>query len=249
MVKNKNRNQEQKQIKIDNCTIGIFDKKTRPPSQDSLDRLSEVYMLGFNKPPWDVYEWNYTPEKARKEFSRIVLTILKKGGAIITLDYAGEPIGFLIVAKLNIFVQRLNEMAAFKKLPKKLINPGGYFDTLSRYIGVQASEFESIGYLADIGIAEIQRAKGCSKMLLHAGLQYLKETGRKSAYAWTVNPFAARTLMSEKFTRIPHIGERGEGIDFLVLGRVWYATLDLPAEGRKTADCKPVIAEHYFKAL
>jgi len=44
----------------------------------------------------------FTAEKAREEFTRLVSTVLNSGGALISLLYKGRPAGFSIVTSLNI---------------------------------------------------------------------------------------------------------------------------------------------------
>jgi ribosomal protein S18 acetylase RimI-like enzyme len=249
MSKNEKIRKAPQKIRLENGVISIFTENTVLPSDRTLEALADIFMIGFNNPPWDVYEWKYTPEKARKEFKKIILTVLSNKGSFITLEIAEKASGFQILTDLSIFSQRLYQTNNFKKLPRDFNSPYSYLKTISKLIGVETSRFESVAYLADIAVDETCRGKGLSKALLETGLKSLKETGKSHVMAWTVNPIAARILVQAGFNRIPGIGGRGEGIDFLVKGRIWYATLDLPAENRKTIEGKDVISEHYVQKL
>ena len=229
--------------------LTIFTGRSGKPEMSTLDRLSAVYGAGFNEPPWDVYEWNYTPEKARREYFSLVDIILKNNGSLITLEDGKQPAGFLLSVGLGVFVRRLKETEKFKRMPQDFHHPGRYLETLADLFGVPVTGLDSVSYLASIAVDEYCRGRGYSKMLLEAGLDYDVKTGKNFVLGWTVNPRAARSLVSTGFERLPCLGESGEGIDFMFHGRTWYASLDLPAKGRTTAEGRPVIAEHYILKL
>jgi ribosomal protein S18 acetylase RimI-like enzyme len=245
-IKSNNALKEPQRIDIASGKIQIFTRKTIPPSELLLNKHSRTFMQGFNKPPWDVYEWKYTPEKAAKEFAKIIFTVLKGEGALLSLEYNGEPAGFNIVTDLGIFVQRLGEVEKFKRLPQDFKNPRQYFISLSKLINIPESGFGKVGYMADVVVDSALAGRGFGKSLAKAAIEYLKSTGRQDILAWTVNPVMAGILKNDGFNHIDGIGDKGEGIDFLVQGKVWYPTLDLPAKGRTTLAGMPVIAEHYF---
>ncbi len=237
-----------KQIKAEEGRIHIFTEQTTQPSKSMLDRLSLIYMVGFNNKPWDVYEWNISPERARKEFTKLVTTVLKAGGTFISFEHRGTPVGFNIITDMGVFVQRLEEVEGFKRLPKEFRSPKQYLETLSKSIRIPISNFGRIGYIADVVVDVSHRGRGYGRALIEASLKYLKDTGRYYVLAWSVNAVVYNILQQKGFEIIDEIGDKGEGIDFLVHNRVWYPTLDLPARERNTAG-ELVFARHYIKKL
>ncbi len=253
---------EPKQIEVVGGRISIFAGQTKWPSENTINRHAVFYMVAFNDPPWDVYEWNITPKGARKEYTKLVSTVLKTGGALISFDarrgtvnhegrgfinYELTPVGFNVVTHMSVFLQRLEEVDRFRRLPKDFRSPKQYFDTLSKIIGIPTSKFGEVGYLADVVVDAAYRKGGYGKELVKASLEYLRDSGKQYVLAWSVNPVMGKILQQQGFERITGIGDSGEGIDFLVHGGVWYPTLDIPAKGRTTLEGTPVVAEHYFK--
>jgi ribosomal protein S18 acetylase RimI-like enzyme len=220
---------------------------TRPPSVNLLNRYARLYMSGFNQAPWDIYGYNYTEERAREEFTRLVFTVLSSGGSLISLAYRGRPAGFSVATSLGIFIRELGKAAEYPGLPPNYKHPGQYFETLSQLLKVPQNEFENIGYIADIVVDVKFRGKGYGKILLIASLKYLNDKGKKSTLAWTVNPVMSDLLSQAGFKRIDGIGSRGEGLDFTIHNGVWYPTLVQPVKRTTTEVEKPVIAQHYLK--
>lgn len=239
---------EPQQIQIEGGRIFIFTRQTVLPSAAMIDSHATNYMIGFNSKPWDIYEWNLSPQKARQEFTKLVFTVLKVGGAFLCLESDGRPVGFNIVIDMSIFVQRLKEVERFKRLPKDFISPKHYFETISKIIGISTSKFSRIGYLADVVVDAAYRRRGYGQALLTASLDYLNNTGKDYALAWSINPTAMQILRQEGFEYMVGIGDHGEGIDFLAQGNVWYPTLDLPAKERVAAD-KHIVAKHFIKKI
>lgn len=253
-----------KEIEVEGGRIKIFTDETIPPPENIINSNALAYMEGFNASPWDIYEWNITPERAKNELKKLVSTVLKTHGGFISLEIcvAGnnneelgnneskwKPAGFCVVVDMGSLVQRLSEVERFKRLPKDFKSPKQYFGTLSKILGLPVSEFREISYMADIVVNAAYRGKGYGELIARESLEYSRNIGRKYALAWSVNPVSVRMLQKEGFKQIIGIGEMGEGIDFLVQGKVWYPSLDIPAKGRKTAKGNQIIAEHYIKKL
>jgi ribosomal protein S18 acetylase RimI-like enzyme len=209
---------------------------------------AKTYREGFNNKPWDVYGWNLSAEKAEKELTKLVSVVLKTGGALLSLHYKGIPAAFNIATGAGIFVNRLKEVSKFKRLPNNFNNPHPYFETLSKLLKVDFPEFENIGYLADIAVNSKYRGKGFASALLRTSQEYLRNNGKESVLAWTVNPVVKTMLKDAGFRRIRGLGEHGEGMDFLIRGKIWYPTLDIPIAGAGLTPIQ-VVAEHYFKKL
>ncbi len=227
--------------------VRIFTHLTPAPSENLLNKYAGLYMSGFNEAPWDEYEYKYTAEKARKEFTRLVSVALDSGGALIYLTYKGRPAGFSVVTNLGVFVRQLKKAEEYKRCPPNYKNPGRYFDVLSQQLKIPVCEFETVGYIASIVIDVRHRGKGYSKELLASSLKYLKDAGKKSALAWTANSVMVNVLSQAGFKLISGIGDKGEGVDFTAYHGAWYPTLVLPAERKTIQAAAPAVARHFLK--
>jgi hypothetical protein len=227
--------------------IRIITLLTRPPSVNLLNRYARLYMSGFNQAPWDIYGYKYTKERAREEFTRLVLTVLSSGGSLISLTYRGRPAGFSVVTSLGLFIRELKKVAEYPGLPANYKYPGRYFEKLSQLLKVPQDEFETIGYIADIVVDIRHRGKGYGKILLISSVKYLNDIGKKCTLAWTVNPVMANILLQAGFGRVDGIGNKGEGIDFTVFNGMWCPALVQPVNRTKKEAITHVVAQHYLK--
>jgi ribosomal protein S18 acetylase RimI-like enzyme len=223
----------------------VFTSDKRLPSKSLIDRYARLYMAGFNQPPWDIYEYNYTPEKAREEFALLVSTALSSGGALISLRYLGKPAGFSVVIGLDIFYREFQKNKENQKKPPHYHSPSRYFARLAQLLKRPRNEFHHIGYIADVVIDERYRGQGFGNMLISTSVWHLKNIGKKYALAWTVNPAMNAILKHQGFELLEGIGDKGEGIDFTAHQGAWYPTL---AQTAKSKDIQ-VIALHYIKSM
>jgi hypothetical protein len=229
--------------------INTFTCDSKPPSANLLDFYAGLYMTGFNQPPWDVYEFNFTTESACREFRKIVAVVLEHGGALFSLEEREEPAGFSIVTSLDIFVRELGKVKKGQKLPSRYENPGPYLENLARIFKISQDQFNTVGYIADIAVAEPYRGRGFSRIILNSSLIFLKKAGAKLVLAWTVNPAMAKVLSSDGFLLVNGVGGRGEGIDFTLYNRRLYPVLDMPRAKRASPDSAAVTAGHYVQKL
>jgi hypothetical protein len=206
-------------------------------------------MTGFNQPPWDVYEFKYTAEKACREFRKIVSVVLDSGGALVSLEWQDEPAGFSVLTSLHLFVRELAKVDNCQKLPPHYKHPGPYLEKLSLKLGISLDHFDTVGYIADIAVDESYRGRGYSRILLRSSLDCLQITGSRSVMAWTVNPAMSKILSQEGFFLIDGIGTQGEGIDFTVYNRQLYPVLDMPPAKKAASYGHEVIALHYLKKI
>ena len=232
-----------------NGKITVYTQKTGLPSEALLEKHARIYMDGFNSAPWDIYGWNMSPEKAKREFSKLVSVVLKTGGVLLSLENEGIAAGFCISTGMSIFIKRQEQVLQFKRLPKDYINPEKYLIKLRNKIGINVSGWHKVGYLADLIIDSKLRGHNYGKTLVEGSLEYLKNKNMRFALGWSVNPVMSHILKSAGFKRIPEIGDGGEGIDFLLQGRVWYPTLDIPIQNKSKIEIKHLEAEHYIKRL
>ncbi len=219
-----------------------------PVPQYLVEAYSRLYMEGFNNPPWDIYEYNITPVSVVNEFNILLNISLKSGGALLSLEDRGVPAGFGLVNNMNMFIRRLAQVKKFRRLPAKYIDPESYFQTLAEKTSTPLDKFDQIGYLADSVVGNKFRGRGFGKEILIASIEYLASIKKSAAFGWTTNPKMGHLLEENGFSRIDGIGDRGEGIDILIQGKVWYPTLVVPAKD-KIPESRPVKAEHYFKRL
>jgi ribosomal protein S18 acetylase RimI-like enzyme len=229
--------------------LKIFTNNTKPPSKILLNRLAMIFRAGFNNAPWDIYEFNLTPEKAVSEFTESVSMALNSGGALISATRGRTPAGFSIVASLDFFSQDIIKIAGYKRQPRDYKSPARYFKTLSQILGVPQNDFGTIGYIQDVAVDSRFQGKGCGKILIQSSLKYLRERGKKYILAWTVNPLMAGILAAEGFKLINGIGNRGEGIDCLVDNGILFPTLVIPHRHSTNQISRFTVAQHYVKVL
>ena len=229
--------------------VRIFTNNTKPPSKTLLNRSAMIFMAGFNNAPWDIYGFNYTAERAEREFTVLASMVINSYGALISLTHGRTPAGFSVVTCLDIFLRELKKVAGCKRLPRDYKSPDQYFETLSQIIGVPLDKFGTIGYIADVALDNQFQGKGYGKILIKSSLKYLKDSGKKYALAWTVNPMMAGILSKEGFKYIHGIGHKGEGVDCLVDNGIWFPTLVTPPKNTIKQPTKSAAARHYLKEL
>ncbi|MBN1189050.1 MAG: GNAT family N-acetyltransferase [Dehalococcoidales bacterium] len=230
---------------IPQFAVRVFTDLTGPPPLNALNAIAMIYMSGFNEPPWDIYDWNFTPERVVVEVAKLVSTVLSSGGALISLMHQEKPAGFSIVSSLDVFSRRPEKTAKPGELPVNYHDPGEYFRTLSHLLRIPPDKFNTIGYIADIVIDPVHRGQGLSKLLLSSSLKYLKDGVKTCALAWTVNPVMAGALSRTGFALVNGIGDKGEGIDFTLYKGTWHPVLVLPAE-HKNNRTESVVARHFL---
>jgi ribosomal protein S18 acetylase RimI-like enzyme len=229
--------------------LKIFTNNTKPPSKTLINRLAMIFRAGFNNAPWDIYEFNLTPEKSVSEFTESVSMALNSGGALISVTRGRTPAGFSIVASLDFFSQDINKIAGYIRRPRDYQSPARYFKTLSQILGVPQADFGIIGYIQDVVVDSRFQGKGYGKILIQSSLKHLEDRGKKYVLAWTVNPIMAGILAAEGFKLISGIGDRGEGIDCLVDNGILIPTLVIPHRHRTNQIPKSTAAQHYVKVL
>ena len=229
--------------------VRIFTRNTKSPAKILLNRYAMIFMSGFNNAPWDIYEFNFTPEKAVREFTESVLIAINLGGALITVAQGRTPAGFSIVSSLDSFSQDLKKIAGYKRRPRDYKSPTRYFKTLSQISGVPQDAFGKIGYIEEVAVDRKFQGKGYGKILIQSSIKFLKDKGKKYILAWTVNPIMAGILSGEGFKHIKGIGDKGEGIDCLVDNGIWFPTLVIPPKHRIKQPDESIAALHYFKEL
>jgi GNAT superfamily N-acetyltransferase len=229
--------------------IEIITDRAAPLLPEMLSDCAAFFMSGFNEPPWDVYEYNFTSESARKELSRLISAILESAGAFVILREGKKAAGFSIVTDLGVVLQELKKVEKRKNLPADFHHPAHYFDALSQLLNVSHEEFNTIGYLADVVVDKKHRGKGNATTLIRTSLDYLAGTGKQHALAWTVNPAIVHVLGKLDFQPVPRIGLEGEGIDFTLKNDVLYPTLVYPLKTKVNPGTDPPIARHFFKTF
>ncbi len=229
--------------------IEIITDRAAPLLPEILSDCAASFKSGFNEPPWDVYEYNFTSESARKELSGLISAILESAGAFIILREGGKAAGFSVVTDLGVILQELKKVEKRKYLPAGFHHPAHYFDALSQLLNVSHQEFNMIGYLADVVVDKKYRGKGYATILIRSSLDYLSGAGKQHALAWTVNPAIVNLLGQLDFRPVPQIGLEGEGIDFIFKNDVLYPTLVYPLKTKANPGTYPPIARHFFKTF
>jgi hypothetical protein len=229
--------------------VKIFTRNARPPSKTLLYKNAMIFKVGFNKPPWDIYEFNSKSEKAKNEFSELVSTVINWGGAFISLKQGGESAGFSVVSSLDLFAQDPMKAARYKSLPGSYKSPARYFERLSQILMIPTDEFGTIGYIADVAVDNKFEGKGFGTLLIKSSLKYLTDSGKKYALAWTVNPIMSRILIKEGFKYLSGIGYKGEGVDGIVDKGTWFPSLVKPRRRLSKEANESLMARHYVKEL
>ena len=229
-------------------TVELFTAKTVSPPDALIEIYSMVYLEAFNNPPWDIYEYKLTPQKAQKELHRLISIITKSNGAFLSITFDGSPAGFTLITDMNLFIHRLEQVIEFKKLPKDFINPSEYLKNPSEAIETSIADFSQVGYVALIAVNKQYRGKGLGRNLIERSLEYFREQQKYSALAWSVNPPMIKIFQDLGYRRVPNLGQGGEGIDLLLKGNIWYPTLELP-KGKVSVKVRQIIAEHWLKTV
>jgi len=229
--------------------VRIFTSNKKPAAKTLLNRYAMIFMDGFNNAPWDIYEFNFTPEKAIREFTESVSTAINSNGALISVEQRRTPAGFSIVTGLDSFSQDLKKAAGYKRPPRDYKSPTRYFKKLAQITGVPEDEFGKIGYIEEVAVDSKFQGKGYGNILIQSSIKYLNDQGKKYILAWTVNPIMARILSGEGFKHIKGIGDKGEGIDCLVDNGIWFPTLVIPPRQRSKQSTRSAAARHYFKEI
>jgi len=229
--------------------IEVITDRAAPLPPGILADCAAFFMSGFNEPPWDVYEYNFTPESARKELSGLISAILESAGAFVILREDRKAAGFSVVTDLGFVLQELKKVDKRKNLPRDFHHPAHYFDNLSQLLNISFEDFNTIGYLADVVVDQKQRGKGYATALIRSSLDYLAGTGKRHALAWTVNPAIVHVLDKLDFRPVPRIGLEGEGIDFTLKNGVLYPTLVYPHKTKASPLADPPVALHLFKTF
>jgi GNAT superfamily N-acetyltransferase len=229
-------------------TVKVFTAKTVSPPDALIDIYSMVYMEGFNNPPWDIYEYNLTPQKAQKELNRLISIVIKSNGAFLSIMFDGSPAGFTLITDMSIFSRQLEQVVEFRRLPKDFINPSEYLKKLSETIETSIADFFKVGYVAIIAVDKQYRGRGLGRNLMKRSLEYFREQQKYSAWAWSINPAMIKIFQDLGCRRVPNLGQGGEGIDLLVQGNVWYPTLEHPKR-EISSKGDQIIAEHWLKSV